>query len=38
MAGQSELPDFSPETKKARKFWTNIIQVQKEDKCQAKLI
>ena len=31
-------PDFSPETMKARRSWTNIIQTLREDKCQPRLL
>ena len=31
-------PDFSPETKKARRSWTDVIQTLREHKCQARLL
>jgi hypothetical protein len=31
-------PDFSPETMKARRSWTNVIQTLKENKCQPRLL
>jgi hypothetical protein len=31
-------PDFSPETMKARRSWTNIIQTLREHKCQPRLL
>jgi hypothetical protein len=31
-------PDFSPETIKARRFWTDAIQTLREDKCQPRLL
>ena len=31
-------PDFSPETMKARIFWTDFIQTLREHKCQSKVI
>jgi hypothetical protein len=31
-------PDFSPETMKARQFWTDVIQSQREHKCQPRLL
>jgi hypothetical protein len=31
-------PDFSPETMKARRFWTDVIQTLREHKCQPRLL
>jgi hypothetical protein len=31
-------PDFSPETMKARRFWTGVIQILREHKCQHMLL
>jgi hypothetical protein len=31
-------PDFSPETMKARRSWTGIIQTLREHKCQPRLL
>jgi hypothetical protein len=31
-------PDFSPETMKARRFWTDVIQTLREHKCQTRLL
>jgi hypothetical protein len=31
-------PDFSPETIKARRSWTDIIQTLREHKCQPRLL
>jgi hypothetical protein len=31
-------PDFSPETIKARRFWADVIQTQREHKCQPRLL
>jgi hypothetical protein len=31
-------PDFSPETMKARRAWTDVIQTLREHKCQPKLL
>jgi hypothetical protein len=31
-------PDFSPETMKARRSWTDVIQVLREHKCQPRLL
>jgi hypothetical protein len=31
-------PDFSPETMKARKSWTDVIQTLREHKCQPRLL
>jgi hypothetical protein len=31
-------PDFSPETKKARRSWTDVIQTLREHKCQTRLL
>jgi hypothetical protein len=31
-------PDFSPETMKARRFWTDVIQMLREHKCQPRLL
>jgi hypothetical protein len=31
-------PAFSPETMKARRAWTDVIQAQREHKCQPRLI
>jgi hypothetical protein len=30
-------PDFSPETMKARRSWTDVVQTLREDKCQPRL-
>jgi hypothetical protein len=30
--------EFSPETKKARNFWTDVIQTLREHKCQSRLV
>jgi hypothetical protein len=32
------IPDFSPETMKARRFWTDVIQTLREHKCQPRLL
>ena len=32
------IPDFSPETMKARRSWADIIQTLREHKCQPRLI
>jgi hypothetical protein len=32
------IPDFSPETVKTRRCWTDFIQTQKEHKCQPRLL
>ena len=31
-------PDFSPETMKARRSWTDVIQTLRENKCQPRLL
>ena len=31
-------PDFSPETMKARRSWTDVIQTLREHKCQLRLL
>ena len=31
-------PDFSPETMKARRAWTDVIQALREHKCQPRLL
>ena len=31
-------PDFSPETMKARRHWTDVIQTLREQKCQPRLL
>jgi hypothetical protein len=31
-------PDFSPETMKARRSWTDVIQTPREHKCQSRLL
>jgi hypothetical protein len=31
------IPDFSPETMKARRSWTDVIQTLREHKCQPRL-
>ena len=31
-------PDFSPETMKARRLWTDVIQTLREHKCQPRLL
>ena len=31
-------PDFSPETMKVRRSWTDVIQTLREHKCQPKLL
>ena len=31
-------PDFSPETMKARRSWTDVMQALREHKCQARLL
>jgi hypothetical protein len=31
-------PDFSPETMKSRRTWTDVIQTLREHKCQARLL
>ena len=31
-------PDFSPESIKARRSWADVIQTQRENKCQPKLL
>jgi len=31
-------PDFSPETMKARRYWTEVIQTLREHKCQPRLL
>ena len=32
------IPDFSPETMKARRSWANLIQTLREHKCQPRLL
>ena len=32
------IPDFSPETRKARRSWADVIQTLREHKCQPKLL
>jgi hypothetical protein len=32
------IPDFSPETMKARRAWTDVIQTLREHKCQPRLL
>jgi hypothetical protein len=32
------IPDFSPETMKARRSWTDDIQTQREHNCQPRLL
>jgi hypothetical protein len=32
------IPDFLPETMKARRSWTDVIQTLREHKCQPRLI
>jgi hypothetical protein len=32
------IPDFSPETMKARQSWTDFIQTLREHKCQPRLL
>ena len=32
------IPDFSPETMKARRSWTDVIQILREHKFQPKLL
>ena len=32
------IPDFSPETMKARRSWTDVIQKIREHKCQPRLL
>ena len=32
------IPDFSPETMKARRSWTDVIQTLREHKCQPRLL
>ena len=32
------IPDFSPETLKARRSWTDVIQTLREHKCQPRLL
>ena len=32
------IPDFSPETMKARRSWVDVIQTLREHKCQARLL
>ena len=32
------IPDFSPETMKVRRSWTDVIQTLREHKCQPRLI
>jgi hypothetical protein len=32
------IPDFSPETMKARRTWTDVIQIIREHKCQPRLL
>ena len=32
------IPDFSPKTMKARRFWTDVIQTLREHKCQPRLL
>ena len=32
------IPDFSPETMKARRCWTDVIQTLREHKCQPRLL
>jgi hypothetical protein len=31
-------PDFSPETRKARRSWTEVVQTLREHKCQPRLL
>ena len=31
------IPDFLPETMKARSFWVNVMQTMREHKCQPRL-
>jgi hypothetical protein len=31
-------PDFSPETMKARRAWTDVLQTLREHKCQTRLL
>jgi hypothetical protein len=31
-------PDISPETIKVRRFWTDVIQTLREQKCQPRLL
>ena len=31
-------PDFYPETMKARRFWADVIQTPREDKCQPRVL
>jgi hypothetical protein len=32
------MPDFSPEIKKARRSWADVIQTLREHKCQPRLL
>jgi hypothetical protein len=32
------IPDFSPETMKARRSWTDVIQTLREHKCQPRIL
>jgi hypothetical protein len=32
------IPDFSPETMKARRSWTEVVQTLREHKCQPRLL
>jgi hypothetical protein len=32
------IPDFSPETMKAKRSWTDVIQILREQKCQPRLL
>ena len=32
------IPDFSPETMKARRSWTDVMQTLREHKCQPRLL
>jgi hypothetical protein len=32
------IPDFSPETMKARRSWADVIQTLREHKCQPRLL
>jgi hypothetical protein len=36
--GRPIAPDFSPETMKARRSWTDVIQTLREHKCQPRLL
>jgi hypothetical protein len=31
-------PDFSPETMKAKRFWTEVIETLREHKCQSRIL